>query len=497
MGALISETEDTTKGHYEYYEQNQIGGWAFDTTAPDDPVIVELSVDGEPVSTVAADLFRPHLLDAGMGNGKHGFQIEIPARFFDSAPHQIDLRLKPSGRGIENTPPLLIFGDRPSPAAQQRSRSEVVRPSRTPKISLILPTFNRGAVLERTVRRYAKCAEWEAAELIIVDDGSRDDTSQRVRALCQEHANIVTATIPNSGPGTARNLAAGLAKAPLLLFIGDDVEPLDDNFLATHLTAHEAFPDRGTAVLGKIVWPQRADVNFVMQHVQGDGQQQFGFKFMEPYKRYDWRFFYSSNVSIKRSLISDWTSEGYDAAFNLAAFEDGEFAYRVTRRLQSVGQRFEILYVPAATLRHDHPYTVASFMRRQVACGMMARVFFEKHPEIASEIGLSALNEALREAPDGGVPVDHYMTVFEGLKSWALIVEKLDSLGSQNWHGDLLSAVFELGYFEGYLRTIVRSDANVAAGARWLFERVTGKLKQAAFRELLGPGFGEKLGGRR
>jgi hypothetical protein len=224
-----------------------------------------------------------------------------------------------------------------------------------------------------------------------------------------------------------------------------------------------------------------------MQHVQGDGQQQFGYKHMEPYKWYDWRLFYSSNISLKRIIVADWRRDGYDENFDQYGYEDAEFGYRLTQQQNAQGRRFELLYVPAAVLAHDHPYSVTTFIRRQVSSGLMARRFFEKHPEVASEVGVQQLNEKLAEPIAGAaLPIEHYFTVFEGFKSWALILEHHDGLGSQNWHGDFLNAVFRLAFFEGYLRKITRADANLSLAARYVLDQTIGALNQSLFRELIG-----------
>lgn len=473
------------RGHFEAFTDRCILGWAFDGDAPDDCVPVELLIDDAVVATIQADIFRTDLLKAGLGNGKHSFRALVPDIFFDGAPHTILLRIAGTENNLTFTPKVLVFGA-PAPAG-------IADPSRRaptrPLLSLVMPTFNRGAVMEQTVRALARCKGWDSVELIIVNDGSRDDTAERLAALAREFANITTVAIGNSGPAHARNLGASQAQAPLLLLIGDDTAPVNDGFLANHIAAHESFPEQGAAVLGKIVWPAAEDfqVNFVMQHIQGEGQEQFGFKYMEPYQWYDWRFFYSSNISLKRELVADWRADGFDEDFLLAAYEDAELGFRLSQRQLARNQAFRLLYVPGAALTHRHPYTVASFIRRQESCGQMARVLFDKHPQLAADIGIADINARLaEEGGNAGLPIEHYFSVFEGIKSWALILEHHGALGSQNWHGGLLKAVFRLAYAEGYLRTMQRADANVAAGARCILDRLHSDLDQIMVREALG-----------
>ncbi|MBC7801008.1 MAG: glycosyltransferase, partial [Gemmatimonadaceae bacterium] len=365
---------------------------------------------------------------------------------------------------------------------------------RAVELSVIMPTYNRGAMMQATVERYVRAADRLGAEVIVIDDGSRDDTPDRLRTLNNSLPRLVTERVANGGPAHARNLGAAMARGRILVFVGDDVRPVDDDFLSIHAAAHAKMPAVGHAVLGKITWPN-ADampVNFVMSHIQGDGEQQFGYRSMTGYQWYDWRLFYSSNVSVKKALVPDWMTGGYDRSFHLAAFEDPEFALRTSLRLQEAKMPFGVFYVPAAQLEHHHHYTTAGFIARQVSVGMMAQRFLELHPGRAADLGLDGLVAQLAlPLQDTPFPVEHYFAVFEGLKSWALVIEHHYGLGHKNWHGDLLRAVFQLAFFEGFLRVQSGAAVNVAAGCRHVLEAVRTKLNRAIASEILGeiPGF--------
>src|SRR5690606_38036181 len=146
--------------------------------------------------------------------------------------------------------------------------------------------------------------------------------------------------------------------------------PVDDAFFRVHAELHARHPELEFAVLGKVVWPDRRelDVNPVMAHVQGPGGEQFGYADLKPYTFLDWRFFYTANVSVKRGLVDDWPGEGFSSAFPLAAYEDAEFAYRMMQR----DPPLRLFYTPASLGTHHHPFSADAFMARQVAAGMMA-----------------------------------------------------------------------------------------------------------------------------
>lgn len=65
-------------GLLERADQALISGWAMDRDTPDRPVVLELLIDGQPVGTLTADLPRDDLRAAGLGEGRNGFQLNLP-----------------------------------------------------------------------------------------------------------------------------------------------------------------------------------------------------------------------------------------------------------------------------------------------------------------------------------------------------------------------------------------------------------------------------------
>jgi hypothetical protein len=59
-------------------EEGLISGWCWDAAAPERRVKLIVLVDGEPVGTTTADMFREDLAVAGMGDGSHAFSYLLP-----------------------------------------------------------------------------------------------------------------------------------------------------------------------------------------------------------------------------------------------------------------------------------------------------------------------------------------------------------------------------------------------------------------------------------
>lgn len=88
------------------------------------------------------------------------------------------------------------------------------------KISVIIPTYNRAATIERAVRSVL-AQTYPADEIIVVDDGSTDETEQLVRAIGDERI-VYHKLGQNGGVSAARNIGAQLATGEWLAFQDSD-----------------------------------------------------------------------------------------------------------------------------------------------------------------------------------------------------------------------------------------------------------------------------------
>jgi GT2 family glycosyltransferase/glycosyltransferase involved in cell wall biosynthesis len=244
------------------------------------------------------------------------------------------------------------------------------------RVSVAIPTRNRKDKLLTCLDALADQSVLpQEYEVLVVDDGSTDGTAEALRGrnfpftlryFRQEAA----------GPGTARNLAIDQALGEIVLFIGDDIYA-DRRLLEQHLLGHATRTDPAAAVLGRIDWPAAMAPNAVMQYVCGEGMLQFAYDYIPQLAALDHRFFYTSNISLKRSFLVDAAGAGvrFDPAFRRAAFEDSEFAFRLARR------GLTLHYAEAARAAHDHWMDLDSFAAREDGAGEMAVVFYRKHPE--------------------------------------------------------------------------------------------------------------------
>jgi glycosyltransferase involved in cell wall biosynthesis len=88
----------------------------------------------------------------------------------------------------------------------------------TPQVSVIIPTFNRRAMLLEAIDSVLAQSS-QSFELIVIDDGSTDETAEHLTRLGQ---TIRFERIDHCGPGAARNRGVALASAPLIAFLDSD-----------------------------------------------------------------------------------------------------------------------------------------------------------------------------------------------------------------------------------------------------------------------------------
>jgi glycosyltransferase involved in cell wall biosynthesis len=90
----------------------------------------------------------------------------------------------------------------------------------TPKISVILPVHNRADVLPRAIESVLD-QELREFELIVVDDGSTDDSAQVAQSFGDDRIQLIRLD-HNRGGNVARNQGIRAAGAPLIAFLDSD-----------------------------------------------------------------------------------------------------------------------------------------------------------------------------------------------------------------------------------------------------------------------------------
>lgn len=234
-------------------------------------------------------------------------------------------------------------------------------------LSVVIPTYNRLPILRKCLRALeAQVIEppVERYEVVVVDDGSSDDTVPwlrahaatlpHVRLICQEHG----------GPAEGRNRGVQAARGEVIVFIDSDLV-VTPTFLIRHARALEA------------AWRRRGDqLCFTYGAVVNTAN--FEAPTSEPHKVTDhsWAYFATGNVAIDRGVLE--RAGLFDTSFHLYGWEDLELGERL-RQLGVV-----LVRAPEAVGYHWHPALsldqIPDLLRVERERAKMGLVFFRKHP---------------------------------------------------------------------------------------------------------------------
>ncbi|WPD22725.1 MAG: glycosyltransferase family 2 protein [Candidatus Electrothrix scaldis] len=241
------------------------------------------------------------------------------------------------------------------------------------ELSILIPTFNRYAALQRTLQGLEQqSADKEKYEIIVVDDGSTDRTAEVLEQFAAQTGLMFSYALlkENGGPARARNIGLSMIRGKAVFITGDDIEP-SKTLIERHLAFHEQHPEKEKALLGYVSFPEALQPNPFMLWLATEGRAYFfNYAALTPGKEAGPIFFYTCNVSVKTSLLEQ--SGWFDESFPYASHEDLELGYRLAE------QGMRLIYDPAAEGFHWHMLTVQGITRRVYLMGYSARLFWAK-----------------------------------------------------------------------------------------------------------------------
>ncbi len=180
--------------------------------------------------------------------------------------------------------------------------------TRTCWVSVVVPTYNRSAFLARCLGSLEnQTISRELYEVIVVDDGSVDNTAEVCKAFAQTTSTrLIYLRGPHKGPAAARNLGIAEARGEIVAFIDDDCEASKD--WLQQLSAPFGNLDI-MGVEGKVVrHPDCTPFTHFVENLNGG-------------------LFLTANMAYRREMLR--VLGGFDERYPHAAAEDWDLAFRV------------------------------------------------------------------------------------------------------------------------------------------------------------------------
>ena len=246
-------------------------------------------------------------------------------------------------------------------------------------ISVVIPTFNRGGLLARTIPALANQQSTFPYEVIFVSNGSTDDTETVLKEAEATYAGTfrylrIAAT---GGPSAPRNAGIRAAAGQVVIILDDDVLP-DPDLVQRHGEFHLANPERHHAALGELyIPPEMLEDPMSMFHA-------FPYDEVRTLDKLSFLHFWTCHVSVKREFIRD--AGMFDERF--LGYEDMLCGH------QLAGRGMHLHFLPSARGQHLHQMKPDGVARKGRWYGRWQYAFVERVPvrEVKERFGVLSLD---------------------------------------------------------------------------------------------------------
>lgn len=229
-----------------------------------------------------------------------------------------------------------------------------------PRVSIVMPVYNRGYILEKTLY-YLTLQDYENIEYVIVDDGSTDNTSEIVKKF----PKIKYIYRENGGCAAARNTGIKNSTGDIILFVDSDVFVPPD-LARIHVKYHLKFSR--AIVQGQIIRIIRIEDAF---------RQKFS---IYDYSR---SFFDTANVSVRKKDLEK--VGGFDEINFKKGWEDLDIGIRLLKDGVKVKRIIREGYV----WHYEGDYSkesILDFFEDRVREGKASVDFLKKYPTFQAKM---------------------------------------------------------------------------------------------------------------
>ena len=240
-----------------------------------------------------------------------------------------------------------------------------------PYISVVVCTYNGSRTLRDCLEGLQRL-DYPAFEVIVVDDGSTDNTT----ALAGQF-DVRLIRTSNGGLSNARNIGWQAAKGEVVAYLDDDASP-DPHWL-TYLAATYRTTDCAGVGGPNIAW-------------QGDGLTAAGVDHAPGNPTHvlltdrEAEHLPGCNMSFRKSCLA--ALGGFDPQFRIAG-DDVDFCWRLQQHGWKLG------FHPAAMVWHHRRRTIGGYWRQQVNYGKAEAMLERKWPEKYNAVGHATWNGRL------------------------------------------------------------------------------------------------------
>lgn len=222
------------------------------------------------------------------------------------------------------------------------------------KLSFVIPSYNGARFL--TPGRF-DCL-LSSGEVVLVDDGSRDDTEEKIKAFPQ----IRYIRQENAGPAAARNTGWKAATGDIVCFLDSDTTVGDPDFgkkILSGFTSGDIAAVGGTYIINN---PEKPLARIVHEEI------------VERHSRLpeNPRFLGSYLLAVRKKVLEE--TDGFDESYSKASGEDNDLCYRI----MDLG--YKLKFIKDLSVGHYHTSSLFKYLKEQARHGYYRMKLYRSHP---------------------------------------------------------------------------------------------------------------------
>jgi cellulose synthase/poly-beta-1,6-N-acetylglucosamine synthase-like glycosyltransferase len=225
-------------------------------------------------------------------------------------------------------------------------------------ISVIIPAYNAEKTIKRTLSALTNQNYRDKYEVIVIDDGSIDDTIK----IVSKFKNVKLISIKHSGPATARNVGVKNAKGNIILFTDADCVP-SKNWIKNMIVPFKNKEIVGISGTYKTLNKNSLIARFAGYEIETRHEKLKKEKYIDFIGTYSAA--YRKNIFLKFG--------GFDESFQIASGEDPELSFKINKA------GLKMFFQPKAFVYHKHPDNILKFLRQKFWRGYWRVFLYKKH----------------------------------------------------------------------------------------------------------------------
>ncbi|MBE4907139.1 glycosyltransferase family 2 protein [Bacillus luteolus] len=217
-----------------------------------------------------------------------------------------------------------------------------------PKVSVIIPVYNEEVVIERTVRAIKK-SKYRISEILVVDDGSTDQTVQVVKNAFKGSRKVKVIEKENGGKASALNI--GFQKAVGDIVITIDADTIFTERAITYLV--RPFKDRNVAaVSGNCKIGNLSNYLAVWQHIE----------YVTAFNLEKRAYEYLNCITVVPGSNSAWRKK---AVVKAGYYDHDTLAEDTDLTLKLLNNDYKIIYEDRALSYEECPEKIKDFIKQR------------------------------------------------------------------------------------------------------------------------------------